>query len=47
MNVKNSQFLSIEQLQDQYLNKQQKTGVNAKVPQSKSFEEILFQLKRL
>lgn len=43
MNVKNSQFLSIEQLQDQYLNKQQKTGVNAKVPQGKSFEEILFQ----
>ncbi|MDE7265837.1 MAG: flagellar protein [Lachnospiraceae bacterium] len=43
MNVNNSQFLSIEQLQDQYLNKQQKTGVNAKVPQGKSFEEILFQ----
>lgn len=43
MNVNNSQFLSIEQLQDQYLNKQQKTGVNAKVPPGKSFEEILFQ----
>ena len=43
MNVNNSQFLSIEQLQDQYLNKQPKTGVNTKVPQGKSFEEILFQ----
>lgn len=43
MNVKNSQFLSIEQLQDQYLNKQSKTGANAKVPNGKSFEEILFQ----
>lgn len=42
MNVNNSQFLSIEQLQDQYLNKQPKTDVNTKVPQGVSFEEILY-----
>lgn len=47
MNINNSQFLSIEQLQDQYL-KQQKVGANKKLPQgmskthkSVSFEEIL------
>jgi len=42
MNVKNSQFLSIEQLQNQYLNKQPKVGVNTKVPQGMSFEEVLY-----
>lgn len=42
MNVKNSQFLSIEQLQDQYLNRQPKAGVNTKVPQGMSFEEVLY-----
>lgn len=41
MNVKNSQFLSIEQLQNQYLNKQPKSSVNTKAPQGMSFEEIL------
>lgn len=41
MNVKNSQFLSIEQLQDQYLNRQQKVGTNAKMPAGMSFEEVL------
>lgn len=41
MNVKNSQFLSIEQLQDQYL-KQQKASPASKAPQGMSFEEILF-----
>lgn len=41
MNVKNSQFLSIEQLQDQYLNRQQKVGTNAKAPAGMSFEEVL------
>jgi len=40
MNVKNSQFLSIEQLQDQYL-KQQKANPGKKTPQGMSFEEIL------
>ena len=40
MNVKNSQFLSIEQLQDQYL-KQQKVSSGNKAPQGMSFEEIL------
>ncbi len=40
MNVKNSQFLSIEQLQDQYL-KQQKASASQKLPQGMSFEEIL------
>ena len=40
MNVKNSQFLSIEQLQDQYL-KQQKANSGSRVPQGMSFEEIL------
>ena len=40
MNINNSQFLSIEQLQDQYL-KQQKTNSGSKVPQGMSFEEIL------
>lgn len=40
MNVKNSQFLSIEQLQDQYL-KQQKVNSGNKAPQGMSFEEIL------
>lgn len=40
MNVKNSQFLSIEQLQDQYL-KQQKASSGSKAPQGMSFEEIL------
>ena len=41
MNVKNSQFLSMEQLQDQYLNRQQKVGTNAKAPAGMSFEEVL------
>lgn len=41
MNVKNNQFLSIEQLQDQYLNRQQKVGTNAKAPAGMSFEEVL------
>ena len=40
MNVKNSQFLSIEQLQDQYL-RQQKANSGNKAPQGMSFEEIL------
>ena len=40
MNIGNSQFLSIEQLQDQYL-KQQKAASNSKTPQGMSFEEIL------
>lgn len=41
MNIKNSQFLSIEQLQDQYL-KQPKAGTGSKAPsQGMSFEEIL------
>lgn len=41
MNVNNSRFLSIEQLQDQYLSKQPKA--DTKVPQGMSFEEILYQ----
>lgn len=41
MNVKNSQFLSIEQLQDQYLNRQPKVGTNAKTSAGMSFEEVL------
>ncbi len=40
MNVKNSQFLSIEQLQYQYL-RQQKANSGNKAPQGMSFEEIL------
>ncbi len=40
MNINNSQFLSIEQLQDQYL-KQQKVNSGNKTPQGMSFEEIL------
>ncbi|MDE7322549.1 MAG: flagellar protein [Lachnospiraceae bacterium] len=40
MNINNSQFLSIEQLQDQYL-KQQKVNSGSKSPQGMSFEEIL------
>lgn len=40
MNINNSQFLSIEQLQDQYL-KQQKVKSKNKAPQGMSFEEIL------
>ena len=40
MNINNSQFLSIEQLQNQYLN-QQKVNSGNKVPQGMSFEEIL------
>lgn len=40
MNVNNSQFLSIEQLQDQYL-KQQKVNSGNKSSQGMSFEEIL------
>lgn len=40
MNINNSQFLSIEQLQDQYL-KQQKANSGNKVSQGMSFEEIL------
>ena len=41
MNVNNSRFLSIEQLQDQYLSKQPKA--DTKVTQGMSFEEILYQ----
>ena len=40
MNIRNSQFLPIEQLQDQYL-KQQKASASQKLPQGMSFEEIL------
>ena len=40
MNIGNSQFLSIEQLQDQYL-KKQKTAPSSKPTQGISFEEIL------
>lgn len=40
MNINNSQFLSIEQLQDQYL-KQQKVNAGNKTPQGMSFGEIL------
>ena len=41
MNINNSQFLSIEQLQNQYL-KQQKVNSENKIPQQgMSFEEIL------
>lgn len=43
MNVNNSQFLSIEQLQDKYLNRQQKVSTDAKAPKGMSFEEILYQ----
>ena len=41
MNINNSQFLSIEQLQDQYLNKQPKVGTNVKAPAGMRFEEVL------
>lgn len=40
MNINNSQFLSIEQLQNQYL-KQQKVNSESKAPQGMSFGEIL------
>lgn len=40
MNISNSQFLSMEQLQDQYL-KQQKVNSGNKPSQGMSFEEIL------
>ena len=40
MNINNSQFLSIEQLQDQYL-KQQKVNSGNKTSQGMSFEELL------
>lgn len=40
MNINNSQFLSMEQLQAQYL-KQQKVNSGNKLPQGMSFEEIL------
>ena len=40
MNINNSQFLSIEQLQNQYL-KQQKVNSGNKAPQGMSLEEIL------
>ncbi|MDE6218823.1 MAG: flagellar protein [Lachnospiraceae bacterium] len=40
MNINNSQFLSIEQLQNQYL-KQQNVNPARKAPQGTSFEEIL------
>lgn len=43
MNVNNSQFLSIEQLQDQYLNRQQKVSSDVKATKGMSFEEILYQ----
>lgn len=41
MNVKNSQFLSMEQLQDQYLNRQPKVGKDVKLPSGMRFEEVL------
>lgn len=41
MNISNNQFLSIEQLQDQYL-KQAKAGKNGKPAQGMSFGEILY-----
>ncbi len=40
MNINNSQFLSIEQLQDTYL-KQQKVSSNSKTAQQMSFDEVL------
>ena len=40
MNINNSQFLSIEQLQNQYL-RQQKVNSENKTPQGMSFGEIL------
>ena len=40
MNISNKQFLSIEQLQDQFLT-QQKSKPNIKTSESLSFEEIL------
>lgn len=40
MNISNKQFLSIEQLQDQFLI-QQKSKVNIKTTEGLSFEEIL------
>lgn len=40
MNINNSQFLSIEQLQNQYL-KQQKVNSGNRTSQGMSFEEIL------
>lgn len=46
MKVNNSQFLSIEQLQNQYLNKQPQK-VDTKVPQGASFEEILYKQQQL
>lgn len=40
MNIQNGQFLSIEQLQDQYL-KQQKKTTDTKTSQGLSFQDIL------
>ena len=40
MNINNKQFLSIEQLQDQFLT-QQKSRPNIKIAEGLSFEEIL------
>lgn len=40
MNISNKQFLSIEQLQDQFLT-QQKSKLNIKTSEGLSFEEIL------
>ncbi len=40
MKIQNNSFLSIEQLQDQYLN-QGKTGTPVKTTDGKSFQEIL------
>lgn len=42
MNINNQQFLSIEQLQEQYL-KQQKTNHISQTPRGLSFEEVLQQ----
>ena len=40
MKIQNSGFLSIEQLQDQYLN-QNKSAASNKIPEGKSFLDIL------
>lgn len=40
MKIQNSGFLSIEQLQDQYLNRN-KSGTSSQITERKSFQEIL------
>ncbi|MCD8038975.1 MAG: flagellar protein [Lachnospiraceae bacterium] len=41
MNINNSQFLSIEQLQDKYLTRQQNAASNDTASNDVSFEEVL------